>query len=348
MVFVRYFFKRYLCYAGAIALLLTVLLTLIELFEKLMRVSHAKLLDIGIFLGLYSMPVFFDNCAIAGWLATALLLREFVVYHEWELMMMLNINNKELIRLCTYAGFFLMTIVVINKELFVSSLAFKAEQFKIEHFKQKMPHLLVHRWMQLQENQFCYLGVLDMSTGHGQDITLLTMSSDFSIEQVVVAETFSIDLEHEQITIEQGNKFNTMPYQSTACIQETLSASQLCAQLKFDFQVPTAWHFYKTIMRAGKQLPNPVFNKLLFQLFKKLSSYIQILLYPLITILLFIGWHAHVRFRWIALLAAYPFFLTVDAASDLLVAYGCSALIVPAFYGALVLVILLGKRYFSG
>lgn len=341
MVFIRYFFKRYFCYVGAIALLLTVLLTLIELFEKLMRVSHTSLAHIGIFLGLNSAPLFFDNCGVASWLATGLLLREFFVHHEWELMMMLNISNKELLRLFALAGCLLLGTVIISKELFVSSLAFKAEKFKIKHFKQKMPQLLVHRWVQLQEHKFCYIGSLDMETRHGQDMIVLSMSPDFSIEQALIINQFSADHELEQVVVERGSRFGTSSHQCISMGQEIVKVPELFSQLMFDFQAPTAWHYYTSLMQTGKQLPSTVFNKLLHQLLKKLSSYTQILLYSLLTALLFIIWYAHERFRWFALLIAYPLFLSIDVLLDFLVSFGFSAWIVLAPYCLLALLIIL-------
>lgn len=341
MVFIRYFFKRYFCYVGAIALLLTVLLTLIELFEKLMRVSHASLPQIGIFLGLNSAPLFFDNCGVASWLAAGLLLREFFVHHEWELMMMLNINNKELLRLFALAGVILLSGVIISKELFVSSLAFKAEQFKIKYFKQKMPQLLVHRWIQLQEREFCYINTLDMETQHGQDMTFLRMSPDFSIEQALLMHQFSVNPEQNQVVVKQGARFDTSSHQCKPIKQEIIKTPQLFSQLTFDFQAPTIWHHYTTLMQTGKQLPVSVFHKMLHQLLKKLSSYIQILLYPLLTALLFMIWYAHERFRWIALLIAYPLFLSIDVLIDFLVSFGFSSWIVLAPYSLLIAFIIL-------
>lgn len=330
MVFVRYFFKRYCYYVGTITLLLTGLLTLIELFEKLMRVSHASLANVGIFLGLNAVPVLVDNCAVGCWLATGLLLREFYVHHEWELMMMLNINNQELIRLFVLAGCLFTTVVIVSKELFVCKLAFKAEQFKIKHFKQKAPQLLVHRWIQLSDSRFCYIGMLDMGTNSGQDITLLTMSSDFSIEQACIGSSFSVDLETNQLIIEQGSSFDAQSHQCIPINQKVMNFPELFSQLSLEAQVPTALNLYKVLVHAYKQLPTSVANKLLYQLLKIITSYFYVLLYSLITILLFTLWYDHNRLRWIALCAAYPLFLTGQALLDFLISYGCSAWIALA------------------
>ncbi len=346
MVFVRYFFKRYCYYAGTITLLLTVLLTLIELFEKLMRVSHASLINIGIFLGLNAVPVLVDNCAIGCWLATGLLLREFYMHHEWELMMMLNINNKELIRLFVLAGCLLTSLVMVSKELFVSRLAFKAEQFKIKHFKQKAPQLLIHRWIQLSDNRFCHIGMLDMSINSGQNITLLTMSPDFSIEQAFVGSSFSVDLETNRLVIEQGSSFDAQSHQCIPINQKAMNFPELFSQLSLEAQVPTAINLYTMLAHVHKQLPSAVVNKLLHQLLKIITTYFYVLLYSLVTILLFILWYSHNRLRWVALCVAYPLFLTTQALLDFLVAYGCSAWIELAPLALVTLIAILANKYF--
>jgi lipopolysaccharide export LptBFGC system permease protein LptF len=345
MVFIRYFFKRYCYYVGTITLLLTALLTLIELFEKLMRVSHASFAHIGMFLGLNALPVLVDNCAVGCWLATGLLLREFYVHHEWELMMMLNINNKELIRLFVLAGCLFAGVVMVSKELFVCKLAFKAEQFKVKHFKQKAPQLLVHRWIQLSDSRFCHIGMLDMGTNSGQNITVLTMSPDFSIEQALIGSTFSVDLEANQLIIEQGSSFDAMAHQCLPISQKVMTFPELFSQLSLEDQVPTALNLYPIIVHAYKQLPNSVVNKLLYQLLKIITSYFYVLLYSLITILLFTVWYGHNRLRWIALCAAYPLFLTSQALLDFLVAYGCSAWIALAPIALVALFAILAGKY---
>jgi len=346
MVFVRYFFKRYCYYVVTITLLLTLLLTLIELFEKLMRVSHASLSHIGIFLGLNAIPVLIDNCAVGCWLASGLLLREFYVHHEWELMMMLNINNKELIRLFLLAGCLFTTVVVVSKELFVCELAFKAEQFKIKHFKQKIPQLLVHRWIQLSDNQFCHIGMLDMNSSCGQNITLLTMSPDFLIEQASIGSKFSVDLDENRLLIEQGSSFDAQSHQCIPINQKAMQYPELFSQLSLEAQVPTAIHLYTALACAHKQLPASVVNKLLYQLLKIITSYFYVLLYSLVTIVLFTLWYGHSQLRWVALCAAYPLFLMVQVLLDVLMAYGCSAWVALIPIVVVPLLAILTYKYF--
>ncbi len=345
MVFLRYFFRRYAYYTISIALLITTLLTLIELVEKLMRVSHAKFSEISIFLSLYSIPVFFDSCALAGWLSTGLLLREFVVHHEWELMMMLNINGDKLIRLFFFAGFVLMLAVAACNEFFVSSLAFRAEQFKMERFKRKVPHLVLDRWIQLQDREFCFIGVFDSEIMKGKDMTIFTLSKNFSVDHVVFAESFSIDPDMSNILIEEGVFFDVKNKSIKTFINTSVVVPQLNPQLRFNFQAPTIFGYYSAIVKSVSRLPKNISNKLLSQLFRKIFSYIQICMYPLLSVVLFILLWTRNWMRWLSLLISYPFFLLLDAIFDFLIAAGASAWLIPLFYGLfLIFIFFLKKR----
>lgn len=346
MIFAHYFFKRYFKYVITIALLLASLLLLIELFEKLMRVSHASFMKIGFFLSLLSGPLFFDNCGIAAWLGSSFLLREFFMHHEWEFMMMLNMTNKNLIHLFALASCILMSSVFISKELFISTLAFKAEHFKIQHFKQRVPQLILNRWIQLHDNEFCYVGALDMASGQGKDLTLLKMSPNFLIEEALLAKTFSINAEKSEVDVGHGSYMKNGTQENLNLHQKKIVVPQLFSQVALEFEVPTIRHYYTVVKQASKLLPSSVFNKLLYQFLKKITWYLQIFLYPVMTVFFFVICSSYARLRWIALFIAYPLFLMLDALLDLFFSYGCSPWIALVPYGLLVSVLIIIERYY--
>lgn len=332
MIFRRYFLKWFFLYSVSIAFLLGFLLNLIEFFEKLMRTSGTSLGTIVTFLTLRLLPSFFELLPVGSWLGMCLIIKDFIIEHEWETIQILGINRKSLVHIVFTAGLLLAIVALVTKEFFITPLSFKAEQFKAEKFKNVQRNFITNKWVCLNSSMIYHIGSLDVAQNHGWDLTAIYLSDDFSIEKIVTAPTFKLFPESESIGFEKAILNHTHTNEQKVIPQELLHVPQLFSLLKMDHASPSIINLSKNLIDTKKTIPWPLFNKLLFQLFKKITFFLQLLWYPLLTLIFFLLLENHKIYRWIGLLLPYPIILFSDALFDFLVGTGAAASFIFAPY----------------
>ena len=202
MVLAKYFLKRFFKYLFLINISLTLLFNFIEFFEKIVRVKHATIIMILKFIAMYIPPSFFDTLPLSCWLATCLLIKEFVQQDEWQLLKILNVKIKHIFNLFILAGIISAVFSFVGKEILTLELLNKAEQFRIEKFKQRSTQKIINKWITLSsQNIFCHFGYLDLDLDTGEDITFLYMSPEFKINKIVNSKQFKINPKSQNIIL---------------------------------------------------------------------------------------------------------------------------------------------------
>lgn len=332
MVLAKYFFKRFFKYLFITNISLTLLFNFIEFFEKLIRVKHATITMILEFILLYIPPSFFDTLPLSCWLATCLLIKELVQQNEWQILKILNVNINQIFKLFLLIGITSATFSFVGKELLTLNLLNKAEQFRLEKFKQRSTQKILNKWIILSdENSFCHIGYLNLKNNTGKDLTLIYMSPTFEIDKIITSKNFKVDTKNQTLLLLDKNN-------------ETISVPTLFPQLKLNNTVPTINFLIKNVVLNKSLLPQNVWNDLLLQLLKRLFIHIQVLFYPILTFCLFFLLPFNSRKNWLLMLLPYPLLTTIDILISFLVSKGIPAILAISPYILLIILIFMFKK----
>ncbi len=325
LTFQRYFFIRFFKYLLAINLFFVFLFNFVEFFEKLLRVKHSSVYDILYFLTLNLAPSFFEQLPTSCWLATCLLLRELYLQQEFDTLLLLSLSLQKLFKLFAIIGICLaLTSFTIN-EYFIAPLTFKAEQYKMEHFKQISTQRVINKWMNLEQNTLGSFSVLDLQTKEGKDLFLIFMTPQFTIQKTISAPTFFVDNKHQQLTIPEGKIFDVENNIQTKITNHAVTSPSFFSQIKIHYEAPSVVNFSKNLILNHAIIPDAISNGLLGQLIKRIISYLLLILYPLLTFGLFgLVWRNE-RYRWVIIFTPYPALISVALAADTLLHHGMSA-----------------------
>jgi len=333
--FHRYFIVRFFKYLLAINLFFVFLLNFIEFFEKLSHVKHSSVYDILYFLALNIAPTFFEQLPTSCWLTSCLLIREFYLQQELDALVLLSFGLRKLFKLFFVVGMGLaLTSLVIN-ECFITNLTFKAEQYKIEHFKHISTRTLVSKWMALEQkvsgpNTFCYFSALNPQEKTGKDLFLIYITPQFgrqpfTIQKTISAPAFSIDTERLQITLPEGKIFDIEHNTQTKITNYTLTNPSFFSQIHLHDETPSIINLIKGLVRGRNIIPTAVSNDLLGQLLKRIVSYLLLILYPALTFGFFaIAWRRP-TFRWMIIFAPFPLLTITSLFADQLLHNGINA-----------------------
>ncbi len=323
--FHRYFFSRFFKYLIAINLFFVFLFNFIEFFEKLLRAQHSSVSDILYFLFLNIAPTFFEQLPVSAWLASGLLIRELYQQQELDALLLMSFNFRQLFTLFFTAGLVLaMTSFVLN-EYFVTNITFKAEQYKMEQFKQISTQKLISKWMALEQNTFCYFSVLDFQAKTGQDLFIVFITPQYTIQKTISAPAFSIDAQQQRIIIPEGKIFDVEQNLHSKINNYSFTNPSFFSQIYIHHEPPSAINLIKTLVRGHNVIPHTLSNDLLGQLLKRLIAYLLLILYPMLTLGLFALFWRNQTFRWIALLLPYPLFTLASMLTDYMIHHGINA-----------------------
>jgi hypothetical protein len=329
MLLFRYLGRRFLLYLLTLDFLLAFIFNFIEFFEKMVRVKHTTAGVIIAFLRLNFIPTFLDLLLISTWLATCFVIKELFVRHEWELLHLLTFIPQRFFMLMLTMGIFISTAAFVLYENCGAQLAFRAESFKKEKFKQSTDHILMTTWLELDNNRLCYFSVLDTKTLQGQDLLLIAMSPKFTLQSVVKASSFTIDFATMAIIIPEGLVFDSDQQCETMIYNKKLVVPAFFSQLGINLEVPRVSNMIKKAIFYRDALPPHVYDDVLGKLFTRLAYFMQLLLCPLFVFALFMCC-SHPYGRWVAALSAYPLFIVVGIIGDKLFQYGLHPLIIFA------------------
>jgi hypothetical protein len=276
------------------------------------------------------IPAFFDLLPIGVWLATCLVLKDLFASNEWELVQLLMYVPQRFFIFTLTMGIVVSTNALLIQEGGAAHLAFQAEHFRQEKFKQGTGRKLVSRWFQLDNNEFCYCGVLDLETLHGKDLLTISMSPDFHLKKIVNAADFTVDPITSMVKIPTSKVFEMDNPGILAQMDSSFGSPGFFSQLNMDLEEPTLGKLTSRIIFHRHILPSGVYNELLGQFCSRLAYYLQILLYPFITFCLFmISYHPYAR--WMYALSAYPLVLTASTIGNASFHHGfhASAILFP-------------------
>ena len=316
MVLARYLLTRFFLYLFSLTTGLTLLFNLIEFFEKMVRATQATTSDILYFVSLNALPSFFDNIPIAAWLAMCMLLREMHQQHEWETLALLNVSLRSLLKIFVFAGSFLVLFSFVGKEHLASSFAHKAELFKQEQFKQQSNKKLFNQWFSLDERSFCHFPYLDLETGTGSNFEFFELSDQFTLEKIISAPAFSIDTKTKRILLIDGVSVQAKEKTHETFEKKEILLPTFLTQLALQSRTPKPKQIFHLLVLDKKLLPTHVHNNLLYDFLSRILAHLMLLIYPVLTILLFFIAPYGNHYRWILILLPYPITIFLITTAD--------------------------------
>lgn len=315
MIFTRYFLSRFFINIFSINIGLTLLLNLIEFFEKMVRVKQTSIETILFFIALNIIPSFFENMPLSCWLGSCLTIKEMHQQNEWNVVQLLNIGTKRIFALILIAGTTLMIFNFFGKEIVTQHITKKAEQFKQEKFKQSAHEKIFNRWFALNK-AFCHINYLDLKRKVGTQFSMLELSPNFKIKKVTSAQMFSISPETKEIIISEGTMLSTDAKKQRALYDEKLHLPSLFSQLKIQGQALSLKQIFHVVIFDYKVLPKYVYHQLLYLFLSRFLIHLLLLLYPLLTFAFFLLFPYHRYYRWILIFVPYPLVVFLSTTSD--------------------------------
>ena len=173
MILVRSLSRRFLLYFFIINSTFTLLFNLIECFEKLTRTKSATAGLTLTFIKLNFIPSFFDNFALAAWLAIVFLIRDLDLYGEWEGLKLLSIKPISIFYIIGCLSLCLSCISYIGKEKLFLNLFKEAESIKKRSIKNNTRTTINETWFTLKNDIFCHIHQFDQITNQGNGLTLI-------------------------------------------------------------------------------------------------------------------------------------------------------------------------------
>lgn len=332
MVLKKYLLKRFFKYLFIINISLTLLFNFIEFFEKIVRVKHATLGMVLHFITLNIPPSFFQTLNVSCWLSTCLLIKEFSEQNEWETFKILNINYQKLFKLFLLAGLITAAFTFIGKENLTLALQNKSEKFKFEKLKQTSYQKIYNKWLELKsENNkyyktFCFFQSLDLKENKGSNLIFININKNseetfnvFEIEKITNSDNFIIFPFEKKIIMEKAIEVSTKTNTQQIKRNKTLYQPSFFSQLQLSNFTPKLSILFKNIIRNKIFLPKNVLYDFISKLLKRLFFYLQIILYPILTLCFFLLFEERKKYKWISIFLPYPIMILANLIVDFFV-----------------------------
>lgn len=317
MVLEKYILNRFFRYLLTINISITFLFNFIEFFEKIIRVKHATINMVLHFIILNIPPSFFQNINVSIWLTTCLLLKEFIEQNEWETFKILNINYQKLFQLFLYASISISLFTFIGKENITLPLLNKSEKFKYEQLKQTSFQKIHNKWLEIKIKgdkafkTFSFFQFLDLKDKIGTNLILININKDFEVEKIISSKKFKVNLEKKILKLKKAISVKSKDNIQEIKIDEKLYIPSFFSQLQLSNYIPPISLLLKNIIFEKKLLPKNVWFDLIAQLLKRLFFYLQIILYPILTLFLFLTFE-NKKYKWISIFLSYPIMILTD------------------------------------
>lgn len=323
MIIYSYLARRFLLYCIAITTLLTFLYNFVEFFEKMLRVKHTNISTILYFLQLNTLPAFIDYLPLGAWLSSALLLKELFSRNEWDVLQFITFVPRRLIIFFASMGFILVVFAFILNEGFVASIAFKTESFKQEKFKQNSVQTIINQWFELGQGKIFYGGVIEVQSGTCTDGIIIEMDPEtLAIKQIIKIPIFTLNVDQQTLGFETAKVFEIETSCERILSEKTLFVPALFSQIRIHNQPLRVFSVIRSLLYNRQSLPSSAYKALINKLCKRLEYYIQLFMYPVLSIFLFLICMPYDYMRWIALLCTYPLMMSLGLFTDLLMAKG--------------------------
>lgn len=321
MILARYFFKRFFTNVFFINISFTLLFNLIEFFEKMVRVKDAPTSAILYFIGLNLIPSFFENLPVSSWLGSCMTLAQMEQQNEWEILKLLNIKTKKILFFVLISGITLVAFNFFGKEFLTNKLAISAEKFKHEKFKQDRQKKLFNQWFALNEKTFSHFKYLDLHKNKGDGLSLIEISPKFKIQKITSAKKFSIDHNDKNIVIPDGITLFTKTQEQKTLVNKNIKLPSFFTQLKMQGETPSLNQMFHVVIFDKKVLPNHVYHQLLYLFLSRILIHLLLIIYPLLTFLLFFLFPYHRFYRWILIFLPYPLAIFLFTSTDSLIRF---------------------------
>jgi len=316
MILVRYFLKRLFTNIFFINVGLTLLFNLIEFFEKMVRVKHASATMIFYFITLSIAPSFFYNLPISSWLGSCMTLAQMHQQNEWELLKLLNIKSKKILKLVLIAGATLAIFNFLGKEFLTNNLETAAEKFKHEKFKQDRKKKLFNKWFALNEKTFSHFRYLDLRQNKGNGFSLIELSPKFEVKKITSAQDFIVNPDTKTIFIPSGKSIHTKTKNQEILENKEIKLPSFFTQIKIQGEFPSLQQMFHVVTLDKNILPKHVYNQLLYIFLSRILISLLLIIYPLLTFLLFFFFTYHRYYRWILIFLPYPIAIFLFTSTD--------------------------------
>jgi len=302
----KYLAKKFITNIVTANILITSLFSLVEFFEKIVRFKDSTAEAAINFVVLNFMPCFFENLPLSSFVAGILLIKEIYQQNEWEIFHILNIKFKKIFKAIFFTTSIIAALSFVGKEIVVFKINEMAESFKQKQFKQTNNRKFFNQWINLDDKILCHFDFLDMESKSGQEISILNFSKNFDLEKTTLAKNFKINKKEKTIFIPEAKVID--PQNNTIQNVENLTfyMPHLLAQLNSKNSIQSLGRIAKLIFIENKLISKRTYNKLTYDFFERILCHILILIYPLLTLILFFIFpHAEI-YRFTIAISPYP------------------------------------------
>jgi hypothetical protein len=145
----------------------------------------------------------------------------------------------------------------------------------------------------------------------------------FDYGNEAIGKPTGIDIKEQKMTLPLIHVLNMCSKKE----KSWLKLPEFFYQLKLDIKTYSLHRLTTNLIFTKKMLSSNAWNNLFAQLLKKLLFLLQILIYPLLTFLLFLIFPYHPTYKWILILLPYPIITVLDVFINFLVKKGTNALL---------------------
>jgi lipopolysaccharide export LptBFGC system permease protein LptF len=342
VVFIRYFFRNYATYFLTVTAFFALLFSSIEFLEKTARAKSIGIKTISHFVALNSIPAAFDLMPLGSWLATGLLLREFFANEEWDSLFLLNIGLKRIAAIFLATGFVVSALCAITYESFGLTLSEKRSQFKAINFKNAPDQKVLNKWFMLDDNVLCFVEFLDMKTGQGSNFMLIEADTNSQLGRIKKCNDFVINSDGKTVTMFRPKSLLDNGKGVESVSAEVFSSPSFFWHLKSSqITVPRLSNMLTMLFAGRKILGSSTKIELWNLILKRLLFYLQIALFPLITMaFLMVGFHTKIHWG-VFILLPYPILTVSSDIADFFVSKGGSLAMLAVPYILILAIILL-------
>jgi lipopolysaccharide export LptBFGC system permease protein LptF len=304
----RYLLKTFLAYFLVVTTLLSVLYCLIEFFEKLTRTHNVSLSIIALISVQQFIPTFFGNFGQSGWLASLLFVRELELRNEWETFNLLAIpHHRILLPLCVgIIG--ISALHIISKEKVLHATIAKAHtQYKkaSDGYGSSTTH---HYWTWIDQTTVLYADTVDHSQRCATNITIAHFDEHKLLDHLITASKATIDYEKGKLV---APSFTIMKLDGTMeshAFPISYTSNALCRA-----QQPTAGALRDALedLSLSSSAPQHTRTQVLLACMHTIAIYLENILLPLSTLLIFFYFPRSGIPRWIPALGVYPLFIVL-------------------------------------
>lgn len=338
MTLLGFLTRRFFFFTAVVSGFFATLFTVVELFEKILRVAHTSIGSIVYFSVLNCVPTWFELLPVGLWLSTILVIRELVMRQEWDFLQMLTFIPRSLILwLAWCSGVCMLTVLVVRESVGVP-LMVKAERVRQEKFKRNVQTVLLNQWFELDDATVVYARMIDQQEQCGSDLLIMRMRDGQALETMLMAPHFDYDSRMAVVRVPTGVLYNIPGHSQEVLSDYEFTSPSLFLQVRLQHHVPSLARGVLALVSSHSSLPDSVVREVQRRCVIPFGYYLSLLLYPLLTLALFLLFSSSIM-RWVAVLLPYPYFVGAGLGVGALVSAGFPVWFLVLPHGAAFLVV---------